>query len=79
MGTTKQPGTGRPVGLGALTECPVCGGTLSAVTDGAATNFLCDDCLECWHVELGYVHKVDPSTCLVCTRREECVARWGPA
>lgn len=76
MATSTAPSR-HPIGLGALTRCPACGGELSAVSDGEATNFLCEPCLRCWHVELGYVYRVDPATCSGCSRRSECLAPRG--
>ena len=48
-----------------------------AVHDWEESNFLCTACGRCWHVELSYVHRVDPLTCAGCPRREECLARFG--
>lgn len=57
--------------------CPHCGGSdFEAVTDGEDVNFLCLGCGLCWHVELGYVSRVDPDTCPGCRRRTDCLARW---
>jgi len=77
MGQPSTTPSHHPAGLGALTHCPTCGGELIAVTDGAMANFLCESCLCCWHVDLGYVSRVDPVTCLACPRRPECLSRWG--
>lgn len=68
-----------PAGLGAMTHCPSCRGELVAVRDQGTTNFLCEDCGRCWHVEMGFVHRVDPNTCLECPRRPGCLARWNAA
>lgn len=59
--------------------CPNCGSSrFEAVTDGDDVNFLCLSCALCWHVELGYVSRVDPVTCPGCDHHEECLAReWG--
>ena len=38
-------------------------------------NFLCQACGRCWHVELGFVSRVDPLTCMGCPHRPECLAR----
>lgn len=59
-----------------LFECPDCGGDrLEAVSDGELTNFRCTSCGSCWHLELGWVSRVDPVACLACPHREECLAR----
>ena len=56
--------------------CPNCWASrFEAVTDGKDVNFLCMSCGLCWHVELGYVRRVDPVTCRGCARHEECLAR----
>jgi transposase-like protein len=58
-----------------LMVCPTCGSEeLEAVTDGEATNFLCPVCRDCWHVELGWVHRVDPKTCPGCQHLDLCLA-----
>lgn len=59
-----------------IMQCPTCAAKeLEAVTDGEATNFLCRTCWSCWHLELGWVQKVDPGTCPGCQYREECLSR----
>lgn len=50
-------GERHPAGFGAVTHCPRCGGELTLVLDGPA-DFECDACGRCWHVEMGYVHRV---------------------
>ena len=35
--------------------------------------FLCGNCDRCWHVELGYVQRVQPATCHGCPQREQCM------
>ena len=58
-----------------LMECPTCGtDDFEAVTDGVSVNLLCTVCHTCWHVELGWMHRVDPRTCLGCSHHEECLA-----
>jgi hypothetical protein len=37
-------------------------------------HLLCRDCSRCWHVELGYVHRMTPAACLGCPERARCVA-----
>jgi hypothetical protein len=68
--------TGQPHWLASpLQACPTCGSQrLVAVRDGNETNFVCEDCTRCWHVELGYVHRVDPHTCSRCRYAERCLA-----
>ena len=58
--------------------CPDCGnGRLQAVFDGDSTNFLCTNCGDCWHPELAWVHRVNPTTCPGCASREVCTATGG--
>jgi len=60
----------RPLG-----HCPACGSArLVPVVeaDVEEVHFFCDECGRCWHVELGYVHRVRPDTCHGCARRERC-------
>jgi ribosomal protein S27E len=47
------------------------------VRDWEESNFLCVACGRCWHVELSYVHRVDPITCIGCVQRQECLARFS--
>jgi hypothetical protein len=50
-----------------LDACPACGATeLHPVYDGELLNFLCSLCLSCWHVELGFIHRIRPETCPGC-------------
>jgi hypothetical protein len=57
-----------------LASCPRCGAPdLEAVSDGELTNFFCGRCMSCWHVELGYAHRVDVSSCPGCEHRPACV------
>jgi hypothetical protein len=60
----------------AVMLCPECGAEqLEAVTDREMTNFLCHACWNCWHVELGRVHRIDPGTCPGCLHLDECRSR----
>jgi hypothetical protein len=59
-----------------LSRCPTCGSErLEPVVERVVdeVHFLCRDCARCWHVELGYVHRVAPATCLGCPHRARCV------
>ena len=47
---------------------------MEAVSDGEMTNFRCVGCGMCWHIELGWVNRVDPATCPGCEHRAECMA-----
>lgn len=68
-----EPGAAMVIGL---LRCPRCGSAESeAVSDGEMMNFLCRSCWSCWHVELGFVHHVDPTTCPGCQHRGECLSR----
>ncbi|HWC12776.1 MAG TPA: hypothetical protein VG455_16325 [Acidimicrobiales bacterium] len=53
--------------------CPECGnGRLRAVSDGHQANFVCETCGSCWHPELEWVNRVNPTTCPGCLSREIC-------
>jgi hypothetical protein len=57
-------------------ECPTCGAEeFEAVAESDGTSFLCRSCWDCWHIELGRVHRVNPETCLGCPQRDECLSR----
>lgn len=63
-----------------LFPCPTCGSDeLEAVWDGEWTNFLCHECWSCWHVQLGWIHRVDIATCPGCMHRPECLAQRAAA
>jgi hypothetical protein len=50
-----------------LKQCPKCGGEkLVPVSAGEATNFFCEDCTFCWHLEGGRTILVDRQTCPGC-------------
>ncbi len=74
-------------GVGPLEACPACGsGDLIAVAAEDETNFLCEACGRCWHVELARVSRVDPLPCPGCPHRSRCLERlredepgWRPA
>jgi transposase-like protein len=59
-----------------VVRCPTCGAEdLETVNDGDDTNFLCVACRSCWHVELGWVQRVDPHGCERCPHRGGCLER----
>ena len=61
-GNRERSRDGHPAGLGALTHCPRCGGKLIlTVNEDAPGDFLCEQCGQYWHVEMGYVHRVLPA------------------
>lgn len=63
-----------------VVSCPACSADdLEAVSDAEDTNFRCPSCGACWHVELGWVRRVDPRHCPNCPHREECMARFSVA
>lgn len=58
-----------------LSHCPACGSTeLEPVVeiDAEEVHFLCGNCHRCWHVELGYVHRVHPNACHGCVDPTRC-------
>ena len=58
---------------GLVGPCPECHeGKLQANFDGEQTNFLCRSCGLCWHPELDWVSRVNPSTCPGCPERDIC-------
>jgi transposase-like protein len=67
----------QPPGLfGRLVGCPFCHADgLLPVSDGETVNFLCERCGSCWHVEFGYVRRVDPRSCRGCAHRDVCIGR----
>jgi NMD protein affecting ribosome stability and mRNA decay len=55
--------------------CPACGSPdVEWVSDGEVANFVCLACWRCWHPELGWVRRVDPSACPGCHYRDRCLA-----
>jgi nitroimidazol reductase NimA-like FMN-containing flavoprotein (pyridoxamine 5'-phosphate oxidase superfamily) len=57
----------------AVDACRSCGwARLLPVNDGELTNFLCPNCGVCWHVEQGWMSRVDPTTCPGCRHRNVC-------
>lgn len=64
---------------GTLAKCPECGERdLRCVTGGELTNFFCPACGCCWHLELGWVHRIDPATCPGCPFQPLCRASRQP-
>jgi len=58
-----------------LDRCVACGSEhLDAVVENDTddVHFLCRDCRRCWHVELGYVHRMAPHACHGCRYRDVC-------
>jgi hypothetical protein len=58
-----------------LARCPECGSArLDPVVEAgvAEVHFLCRNCARCWHVDLGFVRRVAPATCLGCPERARC-------
>lgn len=49
---------------------------LQAIAAGERVNFFCPACHCCWHVDLGWVHRVDPAACPGCLHISLCLA--GP-
>src|SRR5262245_57689506 len=76
MVTTRLQSASAPSGMGAVTACPECAGQLRAVSDGEMTNLWCGRCGRCWHLELGWMSRVDPVSCPGCAKFRKCLARW---
>jgi hypothetical protein len=67
---------GGPADGGPLATCPECSSSrITAVAAEDETNFLCDTCGRCWHVELARVSRVDPLGCPGCPDRARCTER----
>jgi hypothetical protein len=57
----------------AVKGCRICGwARLLPLHDGELTNFLCPNCGACWHVEQGWMYRVNPATCPGCSHRDIC-------
>jgi nitroimidazol reductase NimA-like FMN-containing flavoprotein (pyridoxamine 5'-phosphate oxidase superfamily) len=57
----------------AVAACRVCGSDrMLPVSDGESTNFVCENCASCWHVEQGWMYRVNPATCPGCRFKAEC-------
>jgi hypothetical protein len=62
-----------------LDHCPECASReLEPVVDlhVEEVHFLCAACDRCWHVELGYVRRVQPIACHGCPQSERCAASY---
>lgn len=60
-----------------LAICPVCASDqLEPVVEQGTpdVNWLCEACSRCWHVELGFVRRITPSSCFGCSESERCEA-----
>ncbi len=56
----------------AVEACRACGGhRLLPVSDGELTNFVCEKCAACWHVEAGWMYRVHPATCPGCSYKAQ--------
>jgi hypothetical protein len=63
-----------------LRHCPACGSShLDPVVEQGTPNVhhLCGDCSRCWRVELGFVHRMTPTTCHGCPERARCAAAFA--
>ena len=59
-----------------LPGCLNCGPVeLHPVFDGELTNFYCPLCGSCWHLELGFVVRINPDTCPGCQIELGCRER----
>jgi len=65
-------------GLIRLMRCPDCDSEkLVPVRAGEKTNFFCEDCVLCWHLEDGQTTVVDPQACPGCQLgTTACFERW---
>jgi hypothetical protein len=76
MDVAAPDGRHRQRSTGPLDGCPACGSErLVAVAAQDETNFLCEECRRCWHVELAHVSRVDPVTCPGCPMEPRCLER----
>jgi nitroimidazol reductase NimA-like FMN-containing flavoprotein (pyridoxamine 5'-phosphate oxidase superfamily) len=57
------------------TTCPRCGSDeLSPHSAGTIRNFVCNRCAACWHVDRGYLRRVQPEACRGCQFKPMCTA-----
>jgi hypothetical protein len=62
-----------------LDHCPECSNNdLEPIVDLHAeeVHFLCTSCNRCWHVELGYVRRIEPTACHGCPQSASCTAAY---
>lgn len=58
----------------AFETCPSCDTDgLQPVGAAGDVNFACTTCGCCWHLELGWVQRVDPGSCPACRERGICL------
>lgn len=58
----------------AFDTCPACGAEeLHAVVAAREVNFACAACGACWHLEFGWVHRVEPASCPGCRAQGVCL------
>ena len=58
-----------------LSQCPAClSPQITPIGDGGGTNFVCEDCMRCWHDTIGWVALVNPRSCIDCARKSACLA-----
>lgn len=63
-----------------LATCPACGADQfePVVENGTSeVNLFCVACGRCWHVELGFVHRITPPICFGCRVRDRCEAVYA--
>jgi hypothetical protein len=73
-------GDGGPLSGSQLAACPACGADEfeTVVEQGSAdVNSFCRACGRCWHVELGFVHRITPPICFGCPERDRCEAVYA--
>ena len=71
--STPQTGMRPPMDWMPIDACPGCGAVeLHPVYDGELLNFFCPLCVSCWHVELGFIHRIPPETCPGCQYQLVC-------
>lgn len=60
--------------LPSFDTCPACHEEgLQPIRAGGEVNFACTTCGCCWHLELGWVRRVDPGSCPACRDRGVCL------
>jgi hypothetical protein len=77
MASTVAAGRLEPPSVAGFAACEACGSSnLQTVVDREDVNLLCRGCGRCWHIELGFVTRVNPRTCVDCPERAPCLRRW---